>query len=151
VFAANPGSELRSLGRVASGGELSRVRLALEVVLAADREAVTLVFDEIDAGVSGKVAVEVGRRLARLSHHTQVVVVTHLAQVAAFADRHYVVEKADDGQVTTSGVVAVADGDRAVELARMMAGLETTEAAVAHASELIELAASARASAIAPR
>jgi DNA repair protein RecN (Recombination protein N) len=144
VFAANPGSELRSLGRVASGGELSRVRLALEVVLAADREAITLVFDEIDAGVGGKVAVEVGRRLARLSQHTQVVVVTHLAQVAAFADRHYVVVKADDGQVTTSGVVAVADEDRAVELARMMAGLDTTESAVAHASELVELAASAR-------
>jgi DNA repair protein RecN (Recombination protein N) len=146
VFAANPGSELRSLGRVASGGELSRVRLALEVVLAADREAITLVFDEIDAGVGGKVAVEVGRRLARLSQHTQVVVVTHLAQVAAFADRHYVVVKADDGQVTTSGVVAVADEDRAVELARMMAGLDTTESAVAHASELVELAASARGS-----
>jgi DNA repair protein RecN (Recombination protein N) len=144
VFAANPGSELRSLGRVASGGELSRVRLALEVVLAADREAVTLVFDEIDAGVGGKVAVEVGRRLARLSLHTQVVVVTHLAQVAAFADRHYVVVKADDGQVTTSGVVLVADEDRAVELARMMAGLETTESAVAHASELVELAAVTR-------
>jgi DNA repair protein RecN (Recombination protein N) len=144
VFAANPGSELRSLGRVASGGELSRVRLALEVVLAADRDAVTLVFDEIDAGVGGKVAVEVGRRLARLSLHTQVVVVTHLAQVAAFADRHYVVVKADDGQVTTSGVVLVADQDRAVELARMMAGLETTESAVAHASELVELAASTR-------
>ena len=144
VFAANPGSELRSLGRAASGGELSRVRLALEVVLAADREAITLVFDEIDAGVGGKVAVEVGRRLARLSQHTQVVVVTHLAQVAAFADRHYVVVKADDGQVTTSGVVAVADEDRAVELARMMAGLDTTESAVAHASELVELAASTR-------
>ena len=144
VFAANPGGELRSLGRVASGGELSRVRLALEVVLAADREAVTLVFDEIDAGVGGKVAVEVGRRLARLSLHTQVVVVTHLAQVAAFADRHYVVVKADDGQVTTSGVVLVADEDRAVELARMMAGLETTESAVAHASELVELAAATR-------
>ncbi len=144
VFAANPGSELRSLGRVASGGELSRVRLALEVVLAAGREAVTLVFDEIDAGVGGKVAVEVGRRLARLSQHAQVVVVTHLAQVAAFADRHYVVVKADDGQVTTSGVVLVAEEDRAVELARMMAGLETTESAVAHASELVELAASTR-------
>jgi len=144
VFAANPGSELRSLGRVASGGELSRVRLALEVVLAADREAVTLVFDEIDAGVGGKVAVEVGRRLARLSLHTQVVVVTHLAQVAAFADRHYVVVKADDGQVTTSGVVFVAEEDRAVELARMMAGLETTESAVAHASELVELADATR-------
>ena len=105
-----------------------------------------LVFDEIDAGVGGKVAVEVGRRLARLSQHTQVVVVTHLAQVAAFADRHYVVVKADDGQVTTSGVVQVADEDRAVELARMMAGLDTTESALAHAGELVELAASARAS-----
>ncbi len=149
MFAANPGSELRSLGRVASGGELSRVRLALEVVLAADREAITLVFDEIDAGVGGKVAVEVGRRLARLSQHTQVVVVTHLAQVAAFADRHYVVVKSDDGQVTTSGVVQVADEDRAVELARMMAGLETTESALAHAGELVEVAAAARTSGIA--
>jgi DNA repair protein RecN (Recombination protein N) len=148
LFAANPGSEARSLGRVASGGELSRVRLALEVVLAADREAVTLVFDEVDAGVGGKVAVEVGRRLARLSQHTQVVAVTHLAQVAAFADRHYVVVKSDDGRVTTSGVVQVADGDRAVELARMMAGLDTTESALAHAGELVELAASARASAL---
>jgi DNA repair protein RecN (Recombination protein N) len=145
MFAANPGNELRSLGRVASGGELSRVRLALEVVLAADREAITLVFDEIDAGVGGKVAVEVGRRLARLSQHTQIVVVTHLAQVAAFADRHYVVVKADDGQVTTSGVVPVADEDRAVELARMMAGLDTTDSALAHAGELVELAASTRA------
>jgi DNA repair protein RecN (Recombination protein N) len=146
LFAANPGSEMRSLGRVASGGELSRVRLALEVVLAADHEAGTLVFDEVDAGVGGKVAVEVGHRLARLSQHSQVVVVTHLAQVAAFADRHYVVVKADDGQVTTSGVVQVAENDRAVELARMMAGLDTTESALAHAGELVELAASARAS-----
>jgi DNA repair protein RecN (Recombination protein N) len=145
MFAANPGSEVRSLGRVASGGELSRVRLALEVVLAADHEAVTLVFDEVDAGVGGKVAVEVGRRLTRLSQHTQVIVVTHLAQVAAFADRHYVVVKADDGQVTTSGVVQVADEDRAVELARMMAGLDTTESALAHAGELVELAAAFRA------
>jgi len=145
VFAANPGGELRSLGRVASGGELSRVRLALEVVLAADHDAVTLIFDEVDAGVGGKVAVEVGRRLARLSQHTQVVVVTHLAQVAAFADRHYVVVKSDDGQVTTSGVVPVTEEDRAVELARMMAGLETTESAIAHASELMELATTARA------
>ena len=146
VFAANPGSELRTLGRVASGGELSRVRLALEVVLAADQDAVTLVFDEVDAGVGGKVAVEVGRRLAQLSQHTQVVVVTHLAQVAAFADRHYVVVKAEDGQVTTSGVVRVADEDRAAELARMMAGLDTTESALAHAGELVNLAAAARAS-----
>lgn len=144
-FSANPGSEPRSLAKVASGGELSRVRLALEVVLAGTAGSGTLVFDEVDAGVGGKVAVEIGRRLARLARTTQVVVVTHLAQVAAFSDRHYVVVKSDDGQVTTSGVVAVADGDRAVELARMMAGLETTESALAHAGELVELAGADRA------
>ena len=144
LFSANPGSEPRSLAKVASGGELSRVRLALEVVLAAGQGHRTLVFDEVDAGVGGRVAVEIGRRLAVLAQHAQVVVVTHLAQVAAFADRHYVVVKADDGQVTTSGVLAVAEEERAAELARMMAGLETTDSALAHAGELVELAASAR-------
>jgi DNA repair protein RecN (Recombination protein N) len=140
LFSANPGSEPRSLAKVASGGELSRVRLALEVVLAADAEHQTLVFDEVDAGVGGRVAVEIGRRLAALARHAQVVVVTHLAQVAAFADQHYVVVKADDGQVTTSGVLPVAQEERAAELARMMAGLETTDSALAHAGELVELA-----------
>jgi DNA repair protein RecN (Recombination protein N) len=144
LFSANPGSEPRSLAKVASGGELSRVRLALEVVLAAGQEHRTLVFDEVDAGVGGRVAVEIGRRLAALAQHAQVVVVTHLAQVAAFADRHYVVVKSDDGQVTTSGVLAVAEEERAAELARMMAGLETTDSALAHAGELVELAASSR-------
>ncbi len=147
LFSANPGSEPRSLGKVASGGELSRVRLALEVVLAAARDAGTLVFDEIDAGVGGRVAVEIGRRLATLAHHAQVIVVTHLAQVAAFADRHYVVVKSNDGQVSTSGVRQIAEGDRAAELARMMAGLETTDSALAHAGELVELATTARAGA----
>jgi DNA repair protein RecN (Recombination protein N) len=145
LFSANPGSEPRSLGKVASGGELSRVRLALEVVLATAREAETLVFDEIDAGVGGRVAVEIGRRLASLARHTQVIVVTHLAQVAAFADRHYVVVKSDDGQVSTSGVREISEVDRAAELARMMAGLETTDSALAHAGELVELASAARA------
>ena len=144
LFSANAGMQPRSLGKVASGGELSRVRLALEVVLTAGREAGTLVFDEIDAGVGGRVAVEIGRRLARLSHDTQVIVVTHLAQVAAFADRHYVVVKSGDGQVTTSGVVPVAETDRAAELARMMAGLETSDSALAHAGELVELAVASR-------
>ena len=144
LFSANPGSEPRSLAKVASGGELSRVRLALEVVLAASQQDQTLVFDEVDAGVGGKVAVEIGRRLAALARHSQVVVVTHLAQVAAFADRHYVVVKSDDGQVTTSGVLGVAQEQRAAELARMMAGLETTDSALAHAGELVELAAGSR-------
>ncbi|SDT14382.1 DNA repair protein RecN [Microlunatus soli] len=150
LFSANPGTEPRPLARTASGGELSRVRLALEVVLAgqdarggADTSA--FVFDEVDAGVGGKVAVEIGRRLATLAEHAQVIVVTHLAQVAAFADRHYVVAKASDGQVTTSGVTHVVDGQRSAELARMMAGLDETETSIAHAEELLALAASHRA------
>jgi DNA repair protein RecN (Recombination protein N) len=144
LFSANPGSEPRSLAKVASGGELSRVRLALEVVLAAGAEHQTLVFDEVDAGVGGRSRRRPGRRLAALARHAQVVVVTHLAQVAAFADQHYVVVKADDGQVTTSGVLPVAEEERAAELARMMAGLETTDSALAHAGELVELAEAAR-------
>ena len=136
LFSANPGSEPRSLAKVASGGEMSRVRLAIEVVLAAGGGSVTFVFDEVDAGVGGAVAVEIGRRLALLARHRQVIVVTHLAQVAAFADRHFAVVKSDDGQVTTSGVREVAEHDRAVELARMMAGIETTDSALAHAGEL---------------
>jgi DNA repair protein RecN (Recombination protein N) len=144
LFSANPGSEPQSLSRVASGGELSRIRLAMEVVLATGQTGRTLVFDEVDAGVGGRAATEIGSRLAQLARHNQVVVVTHLAQVAAFADRHYVVVKADDGQVTTSGVQLVADEQRAAELARMMAGLEATESALAHAGELVELAAATR-------
>ena len=98
-------------------------------------------FDEVDAGVGGGVALEIGRRLARLAERAQVIVVTHLAQVAAFADRQFVVEKADDGQVTTSGVGEVAGERRTDELARMMAGLEGTSAARAHADELLREAA----------
>lgn len=136
-FTANPGSEPRPLGKVASGGELSRVRLALEVVLADAAERATLVFDEVDAGVGGRVAVEIGRRLARLARHHQVLVVTHLAQVAAFADRHLVVQKASDGQVTTSGLRVLDGAEREAELARMMAGIDTSDSSLAHARELL--------------
>lgn len=138
LFSANPGSEPGPLGKVASGGELSRVRLALEVVLADQASGETFVFDEVDAGVGGAVALEIGRRLARLAERCQVVVVTHLAQVAAFADRHYVVSKADDGSLTSSGVRLVTDADRLDVLATMMGGLESSESAVAHARELLE-------------
>lgn len=137
LFSANPGSQPAPLAKVASGGELSRVRLALEVVLAAASDGHTFVFDEVDAGVGGGVALEIGRRLARLAEHAQVIVVTHLAQVAAFADRQFVVAKSDDGQVTTSDVREVAGEARTDELARMMAGLEGTDAARAHAEELL--------------
>lgn len=137
LFTANPGSEPRPLAKAASGGELSRVRLALEVVLAGAEAGGTFVFDEVDAGIGGAVAIEVGRRLARLARHSQVIVVTHLAQVAAFADQHYVVVKASDGAVTTSGVTAVEEDQRAAELARMMAGMEDSDTAIAHARELL--------------
>lgn len=137
LFSANPGSTPGPLGKVASGGELSRVRLALEVVLATEATGETFVFDEVDAGVGGAVALEIGRRLARLAERCQVIVVTHLAQVAAFADRHYVVAKSDDGSVTTSGVRLVEADERIETLARMMGGLESSDSALAHARELM--------------
>jgi DNA repair protein RecN (Recombination protein N) len=145
LLAANASSEPRPLDKGASGGELSRVMLALEVVLAGRNPVPTLVFDEVDAGVGGKAAVEIGRRLARLARETQVLVVTHLPQVAAFADRHYVVVKSDDGTVTASGLTAVDGSGRVRELSRMLAGLEGSESAEAHAEELLEVAARERA------
>ena len=139
-LSAYEGAPARLLGRGASGGELSRTMLALEVVLSSADPVPTLVFDEVDAGVGGRAAVEVGRRLARLGRHAQVIVVTHLPQVAAFADCHYVVHRDTDGQVTSSGVHRVQDTERAAELARMMAGLQASDAALRHAEELLETA-----------
>ncbi len=140
LFAANVGMEPRALAKGASGGELSRVMLALEVVLADRTTVPTLVFDEVDAGIGGKAAVEVGRRLARLAETAQVLAVTHLPQVAAFADAHFRVLKDDDGHVTSSTVVRLSNDERVDELARMLAGQEDSAAAQAHARELLELA-----------
>jgi DNA repair protein RecN (Recombination protein N) len=144
LLAANPGAAPRSVARAASGGELSRVMLALEVVgsrssaLDGASGPPTFVFDEVDAGVGGRAALDVGARLAALAEHAQVIVVTHLAQVAAFADRHLVVHKADDGRITSSSV-SVVDGDaRLRELSRMMGGDPDSEAGLAHASDLLE-------------
>lgn len=137
---ANPGAPELALQRGASGGELSRVMLAVEVVFAGAGGPATLVFDEVDAGVGGRAAVEIGRRLARLARGHQVFVVTHLPQVAAFADRHLVVAKDSDGAVTTSGVRVVTDAERARELARMLAGLPDSDLGIAHAEELLEVA-----------
>jgi DNA repair protein RecN (Recombination protein N) len=134
------GAPARPVARGASGGELSRVMLALEVVLAGADPVPTFVFDEVDAGVGGKAAVEIGRRLARLARSSQVLVVTHLPQVAAYADRHLLVTKADDGMVTVSGVQRLDDDGRLRELARMLAGLEQSDTALAHAGELLETA-----------
>ena len=132
----------RPLGKGASGGELSRVMLALEVVLAAVDPVPTFVFDEVDSGVGGKAAVEIGRRLAMLAKHVQVLVVTHLPQVAAFADQHILVTKSSVGKnssggITTSNVRLLDDGERVRELARMLAGQEDSATAQAHAKELL--------------
>ena len=143
-LAAHPGAPALPLHKGASGGELSRVMLAIEVVFAGADPVPTFVFDEVDAGVGGKAAVEVGRRLARLARLAQVVVVTHLPQVAAFADTHLVVEKADDGSVTRSGVIRLDQPGRVRELSRMLAGLEDSELGQAHAEELLGVAAAER-------
>jgi len=140
-LAAHPGAPPLPLHKGASGGELSRVMLAIEVVFAGADPVPTFVFDEVDAGVGGKAAVEIGRRLARLARLAQVIVVTHLPQVAAFADNHLVVAKSSDGTVTSSGVIRLGHDARVRELSRMLAGLEDSEFGQAHAAELLAMAA----------
>ncbi len=140
-FAANAGEPLRALSRVASGGELSRVLLALVVVLASARERNALIFDEIDAGIGGATASAVGTRVGRLAETEQVVCVTHLAQLATWADVHYVLEKRESKNETTIAVRHI-DGDegRAAELARMLSG-EAHDVALEHARTLLRQAA----------
>lgn len=144
LLAPHPGAQSRPIAKGASGGELSRVMLGIEVVFAGSDPVPTYLFDEVDAGVGGKAAVEVGRRLARLARSAQVVVVTHLPQVAAFADRQLLVEKTNDGSVTRSGVTVLEGEDRIRELSRMLAGQEDSETARAHAEELLETARAGR-------
>lgn len=134
------GAEPRPLGRGASGGELSRVMLAIEVVIAGSDPVPTFIFDEVDAGVGGASAIEIGRRLARLSRTAQVIVVTHLAQVAAFATNHLRVLKDGDGAVTASSVQQLDGDERIAEMARLLSGLPDSESGLAHARELIETA-----------
>ena len=136
------GAEPRPLGRGASGGELSRVMLAIEVVIAGSDPVPTFIFDEVDAGVGGASAIEIGRRLAELSRSAQVIVVTHLAQVAAFATNHLRVLKDSDGEVTASSVEQLDGEQRIAEMARLLSGLPDSENALAHARELIETARS---------
>jgi len=128
-----------ALGKGASGGEMSRIMLALEVVIAASAPVGTYIFDEVDAGVGGKAAIEVGRRLHALSQHAQVIVVTHLPQVAAWADRHFVVAKDSDGQIVQSGVSQLDEKARVSEIARMLAGLDESISAQEHAAELLAM------------
>ncbi|MCP9275256.1 DNA repair protein RecN [Mycolicibacterium arenosum] len=138
-FTPHTGSDVLPLAKSASGGELSRVMLALEVVLAASTEGTTMVFDEVDAGVGGRAAVQIGRRLARLARTHQVIVVTHLPQVAAYADVHLVVDSGS-GKAKSSVVKRLDDDSRVAELARMLAGLGESDSGRAHARELLETA-----------
>ncbi|MGY1643073.1 DNA repair protein RecN [Geodermatophilus sp. SYSU D00703] len=149
LMAAHPGAPPRPVHKGASGGELSRVMLAIEVVFAGADPVPVMVFDEVDAGVGGQAAGEIGRRLARLARDHQVVVVTHLAQVAAFADTHLVVDKSPDtgAGVTATDIRAVDGEDRVRELARMLSGLTDSDTGQAHARELLAVAATARAAA----
>lgn len=128
-----------AIGKGASGGEMSRIMLALEVVIAQSHPVGTYIFDEVDAGVGGKAAIEVGRRLHLLSKSAQVIVVTHLPQVAAWADTHFRVEKRSDGLIVESGVEKLSDRDRVEEIARMLAGLEESASALEHAAELLAM------------
>ncbi|HEY8589281.1 MAG TPA: DNA repair protein RecN, partial [Naasia sp.] len=140
LLSPHPGAEPRPLGRGASGGELSRIMLAIEVVLASSDPVPTFVFDEVDAGVGGAAAIEIGRRLGRLAEKAQVIVVTHLAQVAAFATNHLRVEKDRSGAVTESSVRRLSGDERVAEMARLLSGLPDSETGLAHARELLELA-----------
>ena len=139
LFAAHSGATPLPLSKVASGGELSRVMLALEVVIAEAEPIGTYIFDEVDAGVGGKAAVEIGRRLAKLSKSAQVIVITHLPQVAVWADNHLVVKKSESGSVTQSDVKEMSADERKVEIARMLSGQEDSQTAQEHASELLTI------------
>ena len=138
LLAAHPGAEPRPLGKGASGGELSRIMLAIELVLSSNQVLPTMVFDEVDAGVGGAAAIELGKRLAQLAKSTQVIVVTHLPQVAAFADHQIRVAKDVSGEITESSVSLLSRSEREAELARMLSGNATSEVALEHARELLD-------------
>src|SRR5690606_15739115 len=139
-FSANAGEAKAPLAQIASGGELSRVMLALNLVTGTTQQ--TVAFDEIDAGIGGRAAHDVGALLAALAHDRQVLVVTHLAQVAAFADNHYVVSKAQSGGRTVTSVTRLDESERPTELARMLSGT-VTKASLDHATEMVQAARSA--------
>jgi DNA repair protein RecN (Recombination protein N) len=140
TIAADGGDQFRPMGTTVSGGELSRLMLAIEVALSSEHAVPTMIFDEVDAGIGGEVAVQVGRRLAQLGERIQVIVVTHLPQVAAFAQTHFVVDKSSlSGQVTTT-VTEVKGEERTREITRMLSGLPDSASGAAHAEELLEMA-----------
>lgn len=145
LFTSHNDGKLLSIAKGASGGELSRVMLAVEVVLAKNSAVGTYIFDEVDAGVGGKAAVEVGKRLSLLAKNSQVIVVTHLAQVASWADNHLVVTKSETGSVTQSNIIEVTGIERRREIARLLSGQDESISAQEHAGELLDMVAKATA------
>jgi len=141
-FSANPGQPLQPINKIASGGEMSRIMLAIELIFSKKTANRTMIFDEVDAGIGGEAAIEVGKRLKLLAQKHQVVVVTHLPQVAAFADSHLKVVKSSDTNATRTDVIVLNNEERLTEIARMMAGLSDSSSALEHARELIGLSKS---------
>jgi len=145
LISANPGQPPMPLSRVASGGELSRMSLAIQVI-ASDGSAIpTMVFDEVDSGVGGRVAEMVGRRLGELAVRRQVLCVTHLPQVASLADQHFRISKVTDGATTRTSIANLQNDERVLELARMLGGVEITQKTIDHAAEMLAGAARKRA------
>ena len=144
LFTSHTGAAPLPLAKAASGGELSRVMLSIEIVLAKNSPVGTYIFDEVDAGVGGKVAIEVGRRLHKLAQSSQVIVVTHLPQVAVWADNHLVVSKDETGSYSQSSVVRVENEARKREIARLLSGQDQSVSAQEHAAELLDLVQNSR-------
>ena len=137
LMSANVGEELRPIHKIASGGELARIMLAMKNVLSEQDKVSTLVFDEVDTGVSGRAAQKVAEKMARISRSKQVLCVTHLPQIAALADVHFMVQKQDDGQTTRTSLKRLEMEERYEYIARMMSGMEDSKLAYEHARELI--------------
>ncbi len=137
LVSANPGLPPKPLAKVASGGELSRISLAIQVVASNDKTTPTMIFDEVDSGIGGGIAEIVGQKLHRLSHNRQVMCVTHLPQVAAQADYHLYVSKNNQIDITASSVNLLTDEERVQEIARMLGGINITANTLAHAKEML--------------
>lgn len=144
IISTNPGEEMKSLSSVASGGELSRIMLGIKSVLAENDDIETLIFDEIDAGISGRTAQKVSEQLSVIARHHQIICITHLAQIAAMADRHFIIEKQTDGKTTQTCIRELTDEESINELARILSGAAITERVMENAREMKELAASSK-------
>ena len=140
LISTNPGEEVKPLSQVASGGELSRIMLAIKTILADKDETETLIFDEIDTGISGRTAQKVSEKMAVIGRNHQVICITHLPQIAAMADEHFEIAKKTDHQITRTQIRLLNEEDSALEIARILGGAQITEHTMESAKEMKELA-----------